>query len=181
MGASKIAALARSSYNDFTMTMPHLGSCFYKADFHNHSPASKDFADRTVTPEAIIEAAAKQAIDIFAITDHNTAEWVDRLQAASKGSTVTIIPGVEITTPEGHILALFEPGFEGAKITDLLIKIGIKREVHGKEEAISEFHAEEVLKEIQAVGGIAIAAHANSDNGLLRTKGHYKFQVFKMV
>lgn len=156
------------------------GARFYKADFHTHTPGSADFKEKSVSPEDIIEVADRVGLELLAITDHNTAAWVDRIRAASKGKGVTIVPGAEITTPEGHILALFDIDCEVTKIEDLLVRIGIPRNQHGREEAISTSHAEEIIREIQKAGGLSIAAHANENNGLLKTKGQYKLKIVPM-
>jgi predicted metal-dependent phosphoesterase TrpH len=142
-------------------------SKFYRSDFHTHTPASSDFRG-SASPEEIIAAAEAAGIAILAITDHNTADWLDRMRTASRGGSVTVIPGVEITTPEGHILALFEQDYVATRITDLLVKVGIPRSQHGKEEAISTMHAENVIREIATAGGLAIAAHAKENNGILK-------------
>lgn len=154
------------------------GSRLCKADLHIHTPASHDYRDKKATPADIIAAAVAKDIDILAVTDHNSADFVDKLRAAAKASTVTIIPGVEVTTPEGHILALFDGATTSTDITDFLIKIGIPRPEHGKEEAISSAHAEEVIREIHRLRGVAIAAHANEKGiGLLQQKGQFKIRV----
>lgn len=150
------------------------GARFYKADLHTHTPASKDHSGKDATPEKLIQEAAKKGIDILGITDHNSVEWIESMRSASEKSTVTVLPGVEITTPEGHILALFEVNHDTSKIADLLISVGIQRDTQGKEEAISDDHAEIVIKKIHEAGGLAIAAHANENNGLLKAKGQYK-------
>src|ERR1017187_2578138 len=88
------------------MPTPH-GARFYKADLHTHTPASHDYGDKAASAKDILTMASDAGIEIFAITDHNSAGWIDTMRTASVGSSVTILPGVEITTPEGHILALF--------------------------------------------------------------------------
>jgi predicted metal-dependent phosphoesterase TrpH len=48
-------------------------------------------------------------LDVIAITDHDEIEaaLVARDRAAAAGYRVEVIPGVEVTTREGHLLALF--------------------------------------------------------------------------
>ncbi len=160
------------------MPLVSKGAQPYKVDFHVHTPGSHDYTGGKVAPKQVVHAAEKVGIQVLAVTDHNTAEWVDLMRTAAKGSAVVIVPGVEITTPEGHILALFDLAYEASKITDLLIELGIPRGDHGKEEAITTAHAEAVIKKVHALGGVAIAAHANEKpNGLLRTKGQYKMNL----
>ncbi len=153
------------------------GSRFWAADFHVHTPGSRDFRERGATPEDLLKAAEDARIQLLAVTDHNTSDWVDRMRVASKNTGVIVFPGVEITTPEGHILGIFERDSPSEAIFDLLLRIGIPRNEHGREEAISREHAEKVIHEIHAAGGVAIAAHANGHSGLLKTKGQYKLKV----
>ena len=73
-----------------------------KLDLHIHSEYSEDGAGR---PELIIKSLQKKGIQGMAITDHNTVEGsLKALKVAPKDFIV--IPGVEISTNEGHIIAL---------------------------------------------------------------------------
>jgi predicted metal-dependent phosphoesterase TrpH len=48
------------------------GARFYRCDLHVHSyGGSHDVSDQTMTPEAIVQTAAKENLSIIAITDHN--------------------------------------------------------------------------------------------------------------
>ncbi len=157
------------------------GSQLCKTDLHVHTPASLDYRDKKASAADIIAAAAAKDVDILAVTDHNSADFVDKMRAAAKGSGVTVVPGVEVTTPEGHILALFDGKIASTEITDFLIRVGIPRQEHGKEEAISARHAEDVIREIHKMGGVAIAAHANDKGiGLMQQKGQFKIRVVPM-
>ena len=79
-------------------------------DLHCHSRFS---ADGVAEPEALVREAKEKGLHGFAITDHNTCACVDYfLQHGfmnKEGLPVNgllIIPGQEITTAEGHLLAL---------------------------------------------------------------------------
>jgi predicted metal-dependent phosphoesterase TrpH len=73
-----------------------------KLDLHIHSQYSEDGAG---TPELIIKSLQKKGLQGMAITDHNTVEGgLKALKVAPKDFIV--IPGVEITTAEGHVIAL---------------------------------------------------------------------------
>lgn len=82
----------------------------HKLDLHVHSQFS---ADSVADPEMILASAKEKGLDGIAITDHNTSECVDyymeRGLIRADGQPVDgflIIPGQEITTSEGHLLAL---------------------------------------------------------------------------
>lgn len=112
----------------------------YHIDLHCHSYYS---ADGVSSLEALIESARAKGLHGFAITDHNTCEAVDYLLGKglirADGKPVDgflIIPGVEVTTSDGHLLCL------GASLPDM----------KGRPAA-------EVVGAIHAAGGIAIPPH----------------------
>jgi predicted metal-dependent phosphoesterase TrpH len=48
------------------------GARFYRADLHIHSfGGSHDVRDTTMTPSAIVSTAAREGLQVIAITDHN--------------------------------------------------------------------------------------------------------------
>lgn len=73
-----------------------------KLDLHIHSQYSED---GTGSPQEIIKSLQKRGLHGMAITDHNTIEGgLKALKVAPKDFIV--IPGVEISTSDGHIIAL---------------------------------------------------------------------------
>ena len=76
-----------------------------KADLHIHTTYSDD---STVTPKALVEKlAAHNSIKAAALTDHDTTSGLkETRKLASAYPDILIIPGVEISTPEGDILLL---------------------------------------------------------------------------
>ena len=82
----------------------------YTFDLHLHTFFSKDAVD---SPEAMVAAAKKKGLSGIAITDHDTCEAVEYLHKKGwirdDGQPVDdflIIPGVEVSTKEGHLLCL---------------------------------------------------------------------------
>jgi predicted metal-dependent phosphoesterase TrpH len=74
-----------------------LGLRFCNVDLHIHTPASRCFAEPGITPDVIVRHAIAAGMHGIAITDHNTADWVDGVKAAAVDSGLTVFPGVEIT------------------------------------------------------------------------------------
>jgi predicted metal-dependent phosphoesterase TrpH len=113
----------------------------YKIDLHCHSWYS---ADGVSSPEELIASAKARGLDGFAITDHNTCEayryMVDQGLASRDGSPVggfLVVPGVEVSTAEGHLLCL------GVVLSGRL----------------KGTPAAEICSRVHALGGIAIPAH----------------------
>lgn len=56
-------------------------------------------------PAAVVTAAISRDLDGIAVTNHDTLDGVAAVQAAAPDE-LTVIPGVEVTTTQGHLLAL---------------------------------------------------------------------------
>jgi predicted metal-dependent phosphoesterase TrpH len=115
----------------------------FNIDLHTHSFFS---GDGVSSPEEIITAARAKGLHGFAITDHNTCEAVTHLLQKGlmreDGKSVgdfLIIPGVEVTTAEGHLLCI------GATLPD-------PPKLKGRP-------AHEVCNLIHERGGLAIPPH----------------------
>ena len=76
-----------------------------KADLHIHTTFSDD---SETTPKALVEQLmAHPTVKAAAVTDHDTVKGIQPIrQLASAYSDILIIPGVEISTPDGDIIIL---------------------------------------------------------------------------
>jgi len=97
------------------------------ADLHIHST----FSDGTATVEAILYyASAYTELDVIAITDHDTLAGALLALSLAAKFRVDVIPGVEVSTAEGDLLALFvtEPVAAGMTFVDTARRV---REIGG--------------------------------------------------
>lgn len=84
------------------------GASFYRADLHIHSfLGSHDVKDVTMTPQAIVEQAIADKLDIISITDHNEIKNVEETIVAASGKALLVVPGIELSTTQGHLLCYF--------------------------------------------------------------------------
>lgn len=76
-----------------------------QADLHIHTKYS---SDSSINPKTLVEQLySHPTIKAVAITDHDRIEgYSNVLELASAYKDVLIIPGVEITTPEGDLIVL---------------------------------------------------------------------------
>ena len=72
-----------------------------RCDFHIHTSFSRD-GESSV--EDVLRRAEAVGLDAIAITDHDTTDGA--LHALACRSRVIVIPGTEISTKQGHLLAL---------------------------------------------------------------------------
>lgn len=80
------------------------------ADLHIHTTFSRDVKADGLTPSQVVEMATKRGLlNAIAITDHDTVEGVKEAEdyALEIGSSVEVIPGIEVSTKEGHLLGLY--------------------------------------------------------------------------
>lgn len=103
-----------------------------RLDLHNHTRHSPD---SRVSPADLVAAARRAGIDGLAITDHNAVAGVREAEEAA-GPGFLVIPGIEISTAAGHVLAY---GVRAVLPRDLSVA--------------------ETVERITALGGIAVAAH----------------------
>jgi predicted metal-dependent phosphoesterase TrpH len=103
-----------------------------KLDLHLHTQYSPDAIG---TPRNIAQLLKKKGFHGMAITDHNTVKGALKIQKDPPLDFI-IIPGCEISTSQGHILAL-----------------GINKEIK------KGLAPQETIEKIQDSGGLAIIPH----------------------
>lgn len=78
------------------------------ADLHVHTVLSP-CATVEMIPPLIVQQALEKGIQLIAITDHNAIANTNAVQNAARGTSLKVIPGMEIQTQEEvHLLCLFE-------------------------------------------------------------------------
>jgi len=138
------------------------GARFYRADLHIHSySASHDVKDTTMTPQAIVDSAVSEGLALIAITDHNEISNVGAALKAAEGKSVKVIPGVELSTPEGHLLVYFSDLVALQAFHGKLALAG-----QGSQESRCQTSLFECLQKIDRAKGFAVLAHLDADAGL---------------
>src|ERR1700687_1413566 len=94
-----------------------------RADLHMHTTVS----DGWPTPQDLVDHAARRAkLDVIAVTDHDTIEGALRARDhAAKRARFHVIVGEEVSSRDGHIVALFlerrvRPGMSAAATVDAI-------------------------------------------------------------
>ncbi len=167
---------------------------WYTMDLHLHTPASSDYQQPNVSSLDILKRAEAQGLDMVAITDHNTVagyrrmneeiqqlemlKGLNRLLPEEKSrldeyhrllGRVMVLPGFEFTATFGfHILAVFSPDKPLREIEHILLDLNIPADQLDKGSVTVGASADVLAayEKINAAGGLAIAAHANSTNGV---------------
>jgi DNA repair ATPase RecN len=146
------------------------GLRFRTIDLHTHTPASACYR-HDHEPEEIVQTALEKGMGAIAVTDHNTAAWIDAMKQAAEnvevdGRQLVIFPGVEISVHEGyHVVALFDPSVGQAEVENFLGAIGITPQEYGKPDALCDKGVYEVLETIHRRDGLAVLAHIDEAKG----------------
>lgn len=163
-------------------------------DLHLHTPASSDYQEPDVSYLDILQECEAKELAIAAFTDHNTIagyramqleleqlqllEQLNRLDKSEQTQLdeyrrlqkkVLILPGFEFTATLGfHILGIFPPEKSVREIEHLLLSLNIPPDELDAG-SVTVGAASDVLtayRLINDAGGLVIAAHANSSNGV---------------
>ncbi|MEM2098208.1 MAG: CehA/McbA family metallohydrolase [Candidatus Bathyarchaeia archaeon] len=133
--------------------MSNENCAWVKVDLHVHTICSRD---SLISFQEIIPWAKRRGLNAVAITDHNT---IDGLSKISKEADFIILPGVEISSCDGHIVAL-----------------------NVSQNVPRGLTAEETVERIHALGGIAVACHPFAPfKGSLRNHVNNKFDAVEVI
>jgi hypothetical protein len=167
---------------------------WYTMDVHVHTRASEDYQQPEVTYLDILQKAEARGIQILAFTDHNTIagyrtlqdeiqqlEFLEKLKRLLPEeqkklneyhrllNKILLLPGFEFTATLGfHILALFSPQKSVREIEHLLLSLSIPPQSldDGTPAIGASVDVLSAYSLIDQANGLAIAAHANSTNGV---------------
>jgi PHP family Zn ribbon phosphoesterase len=163
-------------------------------DLHLHTTASIDYQQLDSSFLDILHRAETRGLDIIAFTDHNTVagyrhlkeeiqqlELLEKLNRLLPDETarlneyrrlmekILVLPGFEFTATFGfHILGVFSPDKPVREIEHLLLDLNIPSDQldHGSETIGATADVLTAYQVINQAGGMVIAAHANSSNGV---------------
>ncbi|MFA5853891.1 MAG: AAA family ATPase [Patescibacteria group bacterium] len=163
------------------------GLKFKKFDLHVHTPASEDFTDNkgATTPKMLVDAALGKGLAAIAVTDHQTAEWVDRMKEAARGTELVVFPGVELCATGGeggvHLILLFDVDKDTNHINQFLNTIKLYQK-DGKVQPAVECTVGQIVDALEGYDPTAIVtmAHCHSSKGVLGSiHGETRSLIFK--
>jgi Schlafen, AlbA_2 len=167
---------------------------WYTIELHLHTPASSDYQQPEVSFLDILHRAESRGLAMIAFADHNTVagyrrmrEDVEQLELLEKLKRILpeeqarladyrrlldkilVLPGFEFSATFGfHVLGIFPPQKPTREIEHLLLDLEIPPD-QLDDGSVTMGASTDVLtayRLIDEAGGLAIAAHANSNNGV---------------
>jgi predicted metal-dependent phosphoesterase TrpH/anti-sigma regulatory factor (Ser/Thr protein kinase) len=154
-----------------------------RADLHVHTCLSP-CAEAEMVPSAIVRRARAAGLDMIGICDHNSAENVAAVARAGRRQSISVIPGIEITSREEvHIVGLFGTEAEAMRVqavVDRRLSGENDEEAFGPQTIVDEWDrptgkstklligatdlaVEEVVEAIHDCRGLAVAAHIDRE------------------
>jgi hypothetical protein len=163
-------------------------------DLHLHTPASSDYQQPEVTMLDILHRAEARSLAVIAFTDHNTVAGYRRMQDEIQQlelleklkrtlpeeqarlseyrrllGKILVLPAFEFSATFGfHIMGIFPPDKPLREVEHLLLDLGIPPDQldDGSATVGASTDVLNVYRTIDDAGGLVIAAHANSSNGV---------------
>jgi len=101
------------------------GAMWRKWDLHLHTPASREYHDKSITNKQIIDKLKQNHISAVAVTDHHTINvdsYLELRELARK--QITFFPGIEIRSELGgsqqvHFIGIFAEDLKESRIRDI--------------------------------------------------------------
>lgn len=174
---------------------PRASRQWRRMDLHLHTPASSDYMEPDISYLDILRQADVRGLDIVAFTDHNTVagyaamkqemgqlellERLNRLEANERRlldeyrrllGKILVLPGFEFTATFGfHIIGIFAPETPTSYLEHLLLALNVPLDVLqlGSSAVGATSDVLTAYRVIHEAGGLVIAAHANSGNGIV--------------
>ncbi len=165
-----------------------------RIDLHLHTPASIDFQESSVTYLDVLQTAEARGLDVIAFTDHNSVagyarmlreidqlellEKLKRIQADERQrleeyrrlrKKILVLPGFEFTATFGfHIIGVFSEDTSAREIEHILLNLNVPSEKLdlGATDCGATADVLTAYRLIDEAGGLVIAAHVNSSNGV---------------
>jgi len=185
------------------------GAEFIKVDLHVHTPASGDAQaknkynfkfDIADIPKSlnsaeqlagkIVDGVMQQGIRLIAVTDHNspsnthpedlTNTWYRLLKDKARGEELSVLPGVEISTDDLHILVILDPkedepaAYTTHRINFLLQDCKFSLKEYGDYRKTGMSSLFDVLQYLEDLGTSCIAIPAHIDGGKKAMLAVYK-------
>ena len=140
-----------------------------KCDLHRHT-STDDGQETDWDAESFVEWCLEDALDIVAVTDHNDVSRIAEVTDAARGTALSVIPGIEVSTDKGDVVILAADPGDFSELRDFITRIGA---VANSSQTLSEVIGA-WTKDVGATSGrpfrdtlIAIGAHANRPGSML--------------
>jgi PHP family Zn ribbon phosphoesterase len=164
----------------------------YVLDLRVNSPASMGYlgVDGIESAPAIVRLSKAKGLDVIAITDLYSGDFVDKMVKAAEGSPLTVIPGVSLRCKVGAcddviLSCLFPESTTTADINSFLSALRIPAQARGNAQYVTSQSMDDILKTLEAFSGLAIPTRMDKTPNRLSVLGElvdtYGFRTFDLA
>jgi hypothetical protein len=164
----------------------------YVVDLKVNSPSSLGYLsiDGLDSAPAIVRLSKVKGLDVIAITDLYSGDFVDQLVSAAQGSPLTVIPGVSLRCRVGScddviLSCLFPETTTSSEITAFLQALGVPSDAKGNAAFVLPQTLDQVLHTLEAFHGVAIPTRVDKTPHRLAVLGElvetYGFRAFDLA
>jgi hypothetical protein len=164
----------------------------YVLDLKVNSPASLGYLniEGLDSAPAIVRLSKVKGLDVIAITDLYSGEFIDPLVAAAEGSKLTVIPGVSLrckvsTCDDVIISCLFPESTKSADVAAFLQRLDVPADAKGSTQFIVPIPLDQVLHILESFNGVAIPTRIDKTPHRLAVLGElvdtYGFRAFDLA
>jgi hypothetical protein len=164
----------------------------YVLDLKVNSPASLGYLniEGLDSAPAMVRLSKVKGIDVIAITDLYSGEFIDPLVTAAEGSKLTVIPGVSLRCKVGTcddviISCLFPESTKSADIAAFLRRLEVPADAKGSTQFIVSQSLDQVLHTLESFNGVAIPTRIDKTPHRLAVLGElvdtYGFRAFDLA
>ncbi len=115
----------------------------------------------------LMNAALEAGIEVIGLADHGSVNGVDSIRTLFNQNGIIVFPGFEIASSEKiHFVCLFDESKSSQELERILGSLKLLDPQDGIRP--SRLSAEQLIDEVNQLGGFIFAAHCTNDNGLLK-------------
>lgn len=124
-------------------------------DCHSHSAFSLTMtgfvgSDGDASVEDMFKTAKERGLDGLLLTNHDNLGPIDSVLAAAEKEELYTLPAIEISSKDGHVLGIFPKELTNKQVND---------KFKNSDRSFPDVSAEETVKYIHELDGVAVAAH----------------------
>jgi hypothetical protein len=156
---TKLKSKSKSAF----IAKPPKGSKKYTLDLRVHSPISEGyFSTGGVDPAAaMVRLAKSKGLDMIAITDYHSGDFVDLVKNEARETSVTVLPGIDLRCSVGNcsevsLVALFPEEFTSESLNAVLQELGIPEVAKGRKTFTLREEMKKIIEIVESKGGVLI-------------------------
>lgn len=135
----------------------------FTIDLRIHSPASLGYfgIEGIDAAPAIVRLAKVKRVDVIALTDYYSTNFIDRVMEAARETSVCVIPGTDIRCKLGAcddtiLTCLFPQSFNGQEVKQVLQELNVPESAAGDKNYLVKMPFDRILSIVEGKGGIII-------------------------